>query len=75
MGSMVQGLRFHSYLWAALRMHIYGKRVIFGTFNTEFGAKLTIASGNKGRGRNNIPGQAHGFRAGLFDLKEQKLQE
>ena len=28
---------------------------------------------DKGRGRNIIPGQAHGFRSGSFDLKEQKL--
>jgi len=28
---------------------------------------------DKGRGRNIIPGQAHGFRSGSFDLKAQKL--
>ncbi|OPX35621.1 MAG: hypothetical protein B1H11_08840 [Desulfobacteraceae bacterium 4484_190.1] len=65
----------HSYSWTAFRMCIYEKRVNFGRFKPEFGDKQAITWENKGRGRNNIPGQTHRFRSGLFDLKAQKLQE
>ena len=46
----------------------------------EMGGKLpqkkeSTPEHGKERGRNNIPGQAHRFRSGLFDLKAQKLQK